>query len=88
VENGSIDRTAEVVDVSRRVRPHPARTCPAWQGRRLANGMLAAMGKWLVLLRCGFFMPVEYVERLVAALQGGADIAIASREAAGSSLHW
>jgi len=86
VENGSADRTLEVAQrfeaSSSRVRVlHlPERG----KGRAARHGMLAAAGQWLVLCDADFSMPVEYIERLVGALRDGADVAIASREAAGA----
>ncbi|HEY3116270.1 MAG TPA: dolichyl-phosphate beta-glucosyltransferase [Chloroflexota bacterium] len=86
IENGSTDRTFEVADgfAANSSRVRALHLPERGKGRAARHGMLAATGKWLVLCDADFSMPVEYIERLVAALQGGADVAIASREVAGA----
>jgi len=81
VENGSIDRTAEVVDgfAAGSTRIRALHLPQRGKGRAARHGMLAAMGKWLVLCDADFSMPVEYVERLVRLCRAARTIAIASR---------
>lgn len=86
VENGSTDHTPELADQLAASSSHiralhlPERG----KGRAARHGMLAGEGRLLVLCDADFSMPVEQLDLLLAAVEGGADLAIASREAPGA----
>jgi dolichyl-phosphate beta-glucosyltransferase len=86
VENGSVDRTADVVREyslrfpSLRLLQTPARG----KGLAVRLGMLAARGAYRFLYDADLSMPVEEIERFLPPRLEGMDIAIASREARGA----
>ena len=82
VDDGSVDGTREVMDaVSRQhagvrieVLPHNR-----GKGRALATGVGVAKGDEILVTDADLSTPIEELEKLEAALQGGAGIAIGSR---------
>lgn len=86
VDDGSTDGTAALV--AKLAADWPA-LCPVrgphrGKGAAVRAGVLAARGELLALADADFSMPVEYFDRLIAALEGGCDLAIGSREAPGA----
>lgn len=89
VENGSSDRTAEVVEEHRARLPylrllHVETPGKGWAVR---TGMLAASGDHLMFCDVDFSMPIEELGKFLALLDTGAPIVIASREMATSRRH-
>jgi dolichyl-phosphate beta-glucosyltransferase len=83
VDDGSTDRTAEVVrEVAARV-PVPVRllVCERnrGKGRALAVGFAAARHEQILFTDADLSTPIEEADRLLPALDAGADLAIGSR---------
>jgi len=89
VDDGSSDRTRQVMDAAaagrRSVRvealPHNR-----GKGRALAVGVAAAKGDEILLTDADLSTPIEELDKLHAALDGGAGVAIASRALRGSRV--
>jgi dolichyl-phosphate beta-glucosyltransferase len=81
VDDGSTDGTRRVQDAaaarnpSVRVEPRPHRG----KGRALAEGVVVAKGAEILLTDADLSTPIEELEKLRAALHGGAGVAIGSR---------
>jgi dolichyl-phosphate beta-glucosyltransferase len=76
VDNASSDRTSEVARAAGvRVLPEPTRG----KGAAVRAGMLAASGEYVLFSDADLSTPIEEIEKLLAALRAGADVAIASR---------
>ncbi len=76
VDNASADGTAEVARLGgARVLSEPQRG----KGAAVRTGMLAAEGEYVLFSDADLSTPIEEVEKLLAALRSGSDIAIASR---------
>lgn len=86
VENGSTDRTPRLADELAAKDPRVRAMHLPERGKGLASrqGVLASVGRIVVLCDVDFSMPVEQATRLIRSIADGADIAIASREAPGS----
>jgi dolichyl-phosphate beta-glucosyltransferase len=86
VENGSTDRTGEVV--RQMLERYPAirllRSPVCGKGYAVRFGMLQAKGEYRFFCDADFSMPVEQIERFLPPLLPEADVAIGSREAAGA----
>jgi dolichyl-phosphate beta-glucosyltransferase len=83
VDNASTDRTAEVARAAGvEVLQEPRRG----KGAAVRTGMLAARGQYVLFSDADLSTPIEEVEKLLAGLRGGADIAIASRGLAESNI--
>jgi dolichyl-phosphate beta-glucosyltransferase len=86
VENGSTDQTlaiargAEQADARFRAIHLPQRG----KGRAVREGVKRSNGRIVVLCDADFSMPIQEISRLLRAIEGGADIAIGSREAPGA----
>jgi glycosyltransferase involved in cell wall biosynthesis len=86
IDNGSTDRTAEVVlDLARRfprirLLHEPLRG----KGAAVRTGMLAAQGMYRFIADADFSMPVGEINRFLPPALTGFDIAIASREVPGA----
>jgi dolichyl-phosphate beta-glucosyltransferase len=82
VNDGSTDRTAEVVRTFARTAPevrlieNPGNR---GKGYSVRSGMLQALGEIVMFTDADLSSPIEEAERLFAALAAGADIAIGSR---------
>jgi dolichyl-phosphate beta-glucosyltransferase len=83
VDDGSTDRTSEVVDAAARRFPEIRRiTNPTNHGKGFAvrQGMLAARGEIALFSDADLSTPIEEADKLIAAIQGGRyDGAIGSR---------
>jgi glycosyltransferase involved in cell wall biosynthesis len=86
VENGSTDRTADVVGEYARRLPflRLLRTKGRGKGLAVRLGMLQAGGAYRFLCDADLSMPVEEMERFLPPHMEGVDIAIGSREATGA----
>lgn len=86
VDDGSLDRTADVVESY--AREHPGvvliRNAHAGKGVAVRTGVLAANGSLVFLCDADLSMPIEELGKFMPLMQGGWDIAIGSREAAGA----
>lgn len=86
VDNASRDRTREVAEraaaghPSVRILSQPRRG----KGAAVRTGVLAARGELVFFADADFSMPVGQIERFLAPLAAGADVAIGSREAPGA----
>ena len=82
VDDGSTDETPEIVDrwMQRFDRLHLVRN-PGNRGKGFSvrNGMLQAAGEVVLFTDADLSAPMEEAERLLAALEAGADVAIGSR---------
>ena len=89
VENGSTDRTVEVVVDYQRTMPslRLMQVPAAGKGWAVRAGMLAGTGDHLMFCDVDFSMPVEEIAKFTALLDQGAPIVIASRELATSHRH-
>jgi dolichyl-phosphate beta-glucosyltransferase len=86
VENGSSDRTLEVAKAYAERMPQLRVLHESGRGKGLAvrRGMLEARGDYRIFCDVDFSMPVEEINRFIPPALGGADVAIASREAKGA----
>ena len=86
VENGSSDRTAQVVEAM--VSNHPnlrlLRERARGKGLAVRRGMLEATGAYRFICDADLSMPIEEVNRFLPPTLENVDIAIASREARGA----
>ena len=83
VDNGSRDRTSEVArDGGVEVMQERRRG----KGAAVRTGMLAARGEYVLFSDADLSTPIEEVEKLLAELRAGADVAIASRGLPESNL--
>jgi glycosyltransferase involved in cell wall biosynthesis len=87
VQNGSRDATLQVAESAATEDPR-FRVLDLGQqrGKGLAvrAGILQARGRLVLFCDADFSMPVDQIDRIVNALENGADVAIASREVRGS----
>lgn len=86
VENGSIDQSFTIA--SEFCRQHPSffafHEDSRGKGLAVRSGMLKASGQYRIFCDVDFSMPVEQILRFLPPEDHGADIVIASREAAGA----
>ncbi len=89
VENGSTDRTADVVTECMQSMPYLRllRVPRPGKGGAVRAGMLAARGDHLMFCDADFSMPVAEIDKFTALLDVGVPIVIASREMATSERH-
>ncbi len=86
VNDGSTDRTSEVARNAGpevRVLENPGNR---GKGYSVRSGMLNATGAWRLMTDADLSTPIEDLETLKGALQGDAQIAIASRAVAGANV--
>ena len=86
VDDGSTDRTAEVARQAGpevRVLQNPGNR---GKGYSVRSGMLSATGAWRLMSDADLSTPIEDLDTLKAALDGDAQIAIASRAVAGANV--
>jgi glycosyltransferase involved in cell wall biosynthesis len=86
VENGSRDRTAHIADAAAQAdaRFRALHVALPGKGRAVRVGMLESQGRVAIFCDADFSMPVEEICRLYDAVGAGVDVAIGSREVAGS----
>jgi dolichyl-phosphate beta-glucosyltransferase len=86
VENGSTDRTAQVVEAMtlQYANLHLLREPLRGKGLAVRRGMLEATGAYRFICDADLSMPIEEVNRFLPPILKDADIAIASREAPGA----
>lgn len=86
VENGSQDRTLAIAQefAARYPNLHAFSETERGKGRAVQRGMLAATGEYRLFCDVDLSMPISEVNRFLPPATGGADIAIASREAPGA----
>lgn len=86
VENGSTDRTPQIVDQIALGDPRfrVLHLATRGKGRAVREGMLASRGPVTLFCDADFSMPVEGIGLLHATVTQGAQIAIASREVSGA----
>ena len=86
VDDGSTDRTVEIAEQAGpevKVLKNPGNR---GKGYSVRNGMLSARGEWRLMSDADLSTPIRELNRLEAALAGGAQIAIASRAVPGANL--
>ncbi|MCJ7749810.1 MAG: glycosyltransferase family 2 protein [Armatimonadetes bacterium] len=83
VDNGSRDRTSEV---AREAGVEVMEERRRGKGAAVRTGMLAARGEYVLFSDADLSTPIEEVEKLLAGLRAGADVAIASRGLPESNL--
>src|SRR5207302_671794 len=89
VDDGSGDGTLRVMrEASERHSYVKVVALPAnrGKGRALANGVAASSGRLLLISDADLSTPIEELAKLEAALDGGADVAIASRAKRGARI--
>ena len=86
VENGSTDRTLEIAQDFARSHPslHPLHEAQRGKGRAVRRGMLEARGEYRFICDADLSMPIGVLCRFLPPQMQDVDIAIGSREAAGS----
>lgn len=86
VENGSVDRTAEIAHSYAARYPHLSVLSEAnpGKGNAVRRGMLAARGQYRFMADADLSMPIEEVNRFIPPARPEVDIVIASREAPGA----
>ncbi len=86
VENGSTDRTAEIVREFSKEHPQFRLISIEERGKGIAvkTGMLAARGEYRFICDADLSMPIEEVNKFLPPALEGYDVAIASREAPGA----
>ncbi len=83
VDNASVDRTAEVArEAGVEAIAEPRRG----KGAAVRTGLLAARGEYVLFSDADLSTPIEEVEKLMAELRAGSDVAIASRGLPESNL--
>lgn len=89
VDDGSADATAAVAAEAAAGRANfrvLRRETNMGKGAAVRRGVLEARGDAILFMDADLSMPIEEVEKLLAALGDGADLAIASRRLAGAEL--
>lgn len=86
VENGSIDRTIEVVREFQEHHPevHLIEGVPRGKGRAVRRGMLSARGRYRFLCDADLSMPIDQLEKFLPPEVEGCDVVIGSREVEGA----
>ncbi|MBI2846155.1 MAG: glycosyltransferase family 2 protein [Chloroflexi bacterium] len=86
VDDGSLDRTAQVVEEMQNSLPtlHLLRLPHRGKGHAVKTGMLSASGAYRFLSDADLSMPVEEMGRFLPPQLQGVDVAIGSREAPGA----
>lgn len=89
VDDGSEDRTAEIAEGF--ARQYPAvrviRNPHRGKGYTVRTGMLAGQGDYILFSDADLATPIEELEKLLAYLERGYDVAIGSREGVGAVRH-
>lgn len=89
-DDGSTDGTADAVRALTTDLPIALRVLPSavnrGKGNAIRRGMVAARGALVLMTDADLSTPIEELDRLVAAIQAGADVAIGSRKMAGAVI--
>jgi dolichyl-phosphate beta-glucosyltransferase len=89
-DDGSTDGTAGIVEALAAELALPVRVLPSptnrGKGNAVRRGMVAARGALVLMTDADLSTPIEELERLVAAIETGADVAIGSRKMAGAQI--
>lgn len=83
VDDGSRDDTADVVQRRADAEPrlHIERQIPnRGKGAAVRRGVEAARSEWILFTDADLSTPIDEIDKLIAAIEHGADIAIASRD--------
>lgn len=88
VDDGSSDRTVELAEALLKDTPHRVLRNPYNMGKALTvkNGLEQSFGKIALFTDSDLSTPIEEVDKLLAALEHGADVAIGSRQMPGSII--
>jgi dolichyl-phosphate beta-glucosyltransferase len=89
VDDGSTDGTLEIMRRAERDQPNVrvvALTPNRGKGRALAEGVKVSRGDLVLISDTDFSTPIQELGKLCAALEAGADVAIASRALRGSTI--
>jgi dolichyl-phosphate beta-glucosyltransferase len=89
VDDGSTDGTRQVMDVAAERNPNvrlEALPANRGKGRALATGVAVARGDEVLVTDADLSTPIEELDKLEAALNAGAGVAIASRAVRGSEV--
>ena len=79
-DNGSTDSTQKSVSAFSKANPrHAIKLVNAAGGSAAGQGVLGATGRYVLLTEVGLATPIKEVDKLVQALEKGADIAVGSR---------
>jgi glycosyltransferase involved in cell wall biosynthesis len=86
-DDGSTDSTSQIAESHRSVaRAYRVLHLPhRGKASAVRAGMLAASGRYVLFTDADLSTPIEYATKLSAALEGGADVAIGSREGVGAT---
>ena len=86
VDDGSSDRTAELIGEAERRREYVrgVRLSHRGKGRAVAEGVRASRGEMVLISDVDFSAPIDELPKLVDALAAGADVAIGSRAKRGA----
>lgn len=86
VDDGSSDRTRELLEASRvpMVRPVLGAAVNRGKGAAIADGVREATAEFVLLADVDLSTPLEELQKLAAALRAGADVAIGSRAVPGA----
>jgi dolichyl-phosphate beta-glucosyltransferase len=89
VDDGSDDRTADIVEEVAARYPHLSvvRNPHRGKGYAVRTGMLRATGRYILYSDADFSAPIEEVEKLLPYLEGKYQIAMGSREGMGAARY-
>jgi dolichyl-phosphate beta-glucosyltransferase len=87
VDDGSSDRTRQIIEEARRLRPYVrgVRLVRHYgKGRAIVEGVKCSQGELVLLSDVDFSAPIDELPKLENAIAGGADVAIGSRAKKGA----
>ena len=89
VDDGSDDRTADIVDELSTGHPNlrVIRNPHRGKGYAVRTGMLQAVGRYVLYSDADFSAPIEEIEKLLPYLEGKYDVAMGSREGLGAARY-
>jgi dolichyl-phosphate beta-glucosyltransferase len=88
-DDGSEDRTQEIASTFAYTNENVRVLRLSHQGKAntVKSGVLAATGKYVMFTDADLSTPLPYLDRLIEALEAGAEVAIGSREGVGAVRH-